>query len=83
VRAQGQPYRRAGGPAARTIAAHFAARARVGADVVPRGEALAGSEDKIAAIAARIGLSAAGLSRLVRERMGTTLDSWRRKLRER
>ena len=30
-----------------------------------------------------IGLSAAGLNRLIRERMGTTLDGWRRRLRGR
>jgi AraC-like DNA-binding protein len=46
-------------------------------------EALASSDDKIAAIAAGIGLSAAGLNRLLRERLGTTLDGWRRRLRGR
>jgi AraC-like DNA-binding protein len=64
---------------ARTSFREEQARARLAAVE----EALAGSEDKIAAIAAGIGLSAAGLTRLVRERMGTTLDTWRRKLRER
>lgn len=65
--------------AARTSFREEQARARLAAVE----EALAGSDEKIAAVAARIGLSAAGLNRLIRERMGTTLDAWRRKLRER
>lgn len=64
---------------ARTSFREEQARARLAAVE----EALAGSDDKLAAIAARIGLSAAGLNRLIRERMGTTLDGWRRKLRQR
>jgi len=44
-------------------------------------ELLASSDDKLAVIAARIGLSANGLNRLIRERVGTTVDAWRRRLR--
>jgi AraC-like DNA-binding protein len=55
------------------------ARARTAA----AAELLAASDDKIAVIAARVGMSVTGLNRLVRERIGTTVDAWRRKLRER
>jgi AraC-like DNA-binding protein len=55
------------------------ARARMAAVA----ELLAASDDKIAAIAARVGLSAAGLNRLIRDRIGTTVDAWRRRLRSR
>jgi AraC-like DNA-binding protein len=65
--------------AARTSFREEQARARLAAVE----EALSGSDDKIAAIAARIGLSAAGLNRLIRERLGTTLEGWRRQLRAR
>jgi AraC-like DNA-binding protein len=46
-------------------------------------ELLAASDDKIGGIAARVGLSAAGLNRLIRDRIGTTVDAWRRRLRSR
>lgn len=46
-------------------------------------ELLAASDDKLAVVAARLGMSAPGLSQLVRERVGTTLEEWRRRLRER
>lgn len=55
------------------------ARARLAAVA----ELLATSDDKIATIAARLGLSAGGLNRLIRERVGTTVDAWRRRLRSR
>lgn len=55
------------------------ARARTAA----AAELLAASDDKIAVIAARVGMSVTGLNRLVRERIGTTVDAWRRKLRDR
>jgi AraC-like DNA-binding protein len=55
------------------------ARARITA----AAEFLAASDDKIAAIASRVGLSAAGLNRLIRDRVGTTVDAWRRRLRSR
>jgi AraC-like DNA-binding protein len=64
---------------ARTSFREEQARARLAAVE----EALAASDDKVTAIAARIGLSAAGLNRLIRERMGTTLEGWRKRLRER
>ena len=44
-------------------------------------ELLTSSDDKIAAVAERIGLSVNGLNRLIRERIGTTLEGWRRRLR--
>ncbi len=46
-------------------------------------ELLAASDDKVAVIAARVGLSATGLNRLNRDRIGTTVDAWRRRLRGR
>jgi AraC-like DNA-binding protein len=46
-------------------------------------ELLAASDDKLAVIAARLGLSVHGLNRLIRDRMGTTLEAWRRLLRNR
>jgi AraC-like DNA-binding protein len=46
-------------------------------------ELLATQDDKLSALAAHIGLSASGLNRLIRERMGTTLEAWRRRLRSR
>ena len=51
------------------------------ARLVAAAELLAASDDKLSVIAARIGLSANGLNRLIRERVGTTVDAWRRRLR--
>lgn len=65
--------------AARTSFSEELARARLEAVE----EALAGSDRKMIAIAASVGLSVAGLNRLVRDCMGTTLDGWRRKLLQR
>jgi AraC-like DNA-binding protein len=55
------------------------ARARLAAIA----ELLAASDDKIATIAGRVGLSAGGLNRLIRDRIGTTVDAWRQRLRGR
>jgi AraC-like DNA-binding protein len=46
-------------------------------------EILATSDDKIAAVAAHVGLSVTALNRLVRERIGSSVDAWRRRLRNR
>ena len=55
------------------------ARARL----LAAAELLSGSDEKIVAVAARLGLSATGLNRLIRERIGLTVDAWRRRLRDR
>jgi AraC-like DNA-binding protein len=55
------------------------ARARLAAVA----ELLATSDDKVMSIAARVGLSATALNRLIRERIGTTVDVWRSRLRGR
>src|SRR5262249_28004809 len=54
-------------------------QARVGRQAV--AELWASSDDKLTPAAARIGLTANGLNRLIRERIGTTVDAWRRRLR--
>jgi AraC-like DNA-binding protein len=46
-------------------------------------ELLATSDDKVMSIAARVGLSATALNRLIRERIGVTVDAWRSRLRGR
>jgi AraC-like DNA-binding protein len=46
-------------------------------------ELLATSDDKVMSIASRVGLSATALNRLIRERIGVTVDAWRARLRGR
>ena len=51
------------------------------ARLVAAAELLAANDDKLAAIAARLGISASSLNRLIRDRVGKTVEEWRRLLR--